>query len=123
MMNGKEAVDLLLANDIAGRHASKARTSTNTNEDRRVSLDKKITDEAVEFIDSQIDLKYNNSNCYFMMKTGTGNCGNCSLAAYREIFFALAIVLTKSNGMISGSARSVPGFDMYRLLKHAAICC
>lgn len=114
MMNGKEAVDLLLANDIESARI-KSKNIDKYNEDRR-ELDKKITDEAVEFIDSRIDLKYNNS---IVIYDETWHKGIVGIVASRltEKYFRPAIVLTKSNGMISGSARSVPGFDMYKAIE------
>ncbi len=114
MMNGKEAVDLLLANDIESARI-KSKNIDKYNEDRR-ELDKKITDEAIEFIDSQIDLKYNNS---IVIYDETWHKGIVGIVASRltEKYFRPAIVLTKSNGMISGSARSVPGFDVYKAIE------
>ncbi|PLB86634.1 single-stranded-DNA-specific exonuclease RecJ [Dysgonamonadaceae bacterium] len=114
MMNGKEAVDLLLANDIESARI-KSKNIDKYNEDRR-ELDKKITDEAIEFIDSRIDLKYNNS---IVIYDETWHKGIVGIVASRltEKYFRPAIVLTKSNGMISGSARSVPGFDVYKAIE------
>ncbi|MBP9031766.1 MAG: single-stranded-DNA-specific exonuclease RecJ, partial [Dysgonomonadaceae bacterium] len=114
MMNGKEAVDLLLANDIESARI-KSKNIDKYNEDRR-ELDKKITDEAVEFIDSQIDLKYNNSIVIYDENWHKGIVGIVA-SRLTEKYFRPAIVLTKSNGMISGSARSVPGFDMYKAIE------
>jgi len=34
-----------------------------------------------------------------------------------EKYYRPAVVLTKSNNMISGSARSVPGFDIYKAIE------
>ena len=114
MMNGKEAVDLLLANDIESARI-KSKNIDKYNEDRR-ELDKKITDEAVEFIDLQIDLKYNNSIVIYDENWHKGIVGIVA-SRLTEKYFRPAIVLTKSNGMISGSARSVPGFDMYKAIE------
>ena len=114
MMNGKEAVDLLLANDIESARA-KSKNIDKYNEDRR-ELDKKITDEAVEYIDSQIDLKGHNSIIIYDENWHKGIVGIVA-SRLTEKYFRPAIVLTKSGGLISGSARSVPGFDMYKAIE------
>lgn len=114
MMNGKEAVDLLLANDIESARV-KSKNIDKYNEDRR-ELDKKITDEAVEYIDSQIDLKGHNSIIIYDENWHKGIVGIVA-SRLTEKYFRPAIVLTKSGGLISGSARSVPGFDMYKAIE------
>jgi len=111
MMNGKEAVDLLLANDITSARI-KSKNIDKYNENRR-ELDKKITDEALLFIDENMDMSSIKSIVIYNEK------GIVGIVASRltEKYFRPAIVLTQSNGMISGSARSVLGFDVYRAIE------
>ena len=54
MMNGKEAVDLMLAGDMTAAR-EKSKNIDKYNEDRR-ELDKRITDEAIDYIDKHIDI-------------------------------------------------------------------
>lgn len=68
MMNGKEAVDLLLANDI-GSARVKSKNIDKHNEDRR-ELDKKTTDEAISFIDSQINILPESNGLYRLRHRG-----------------------------------------------------
>ena len=114
MMNGKEAVDLLLATDIISARI-KSKNIDKYNEDRR-ELDKKITDEALVFIDENMDMGTIKS---IVIYNETWHKGIVGIVASRltERYFRPAIVLTQSNGMISGSARSVLGFDVYRAIE------
>ena len=114
MMNGKEAVELMLANDMTAAR-EKSKQIDKYNEDRR-ELDKKITDEALEYIENHIDIKHQKS---IVLYNETWHKGIVGIVASRltEKYYRPAVVLTKSNNMISGSARSVPGFDIYKAIE------
>ncbi len=114
MMNGKEAVDLMLANDMASAR-EKSKNIDKYNEDRR-ELDKKITDEAIEYIDNHLNIDSKKS---VVLYNETWHKGIVGIVASRltERYYRPAVVLTKSNGFISGSARSVPGFDVYKAIE------
>lgn len=114
IMNGKEAVDLLLANDIVSAR-NKSKNIDKYNEDRR-ELDKKITEEAIEYIDNQLNI---NGQKSIVLYNETWHKGIVGIVASRlaERYFRPTIVLTKSNNLISGSARSVPGFDVYKAIE------
>ncbi len=114
MMNGKEAVDLLLAGDIVSAR-TKSKNIDKYNEDRR-ELDKRITDEAIEYIDNEVNIEEYKS---IVIYNETWHKGIIGIVASRltERYYRPAVVLTKSNGMISGSARSVLGFDVYKAIE------
>ena len=114
MMNGKEAVDLMLANDMTAAR-EKSKNIDKYNEDRR-ELDKRITDDALDYIDNHIDIKHQKS---IVLYDETWHKGIVGIVASRltEKYYRPAVVLTKSNNMISGSARSVPGFDVYKAIE------
>ena len=114
MMNGKEAVDLMLANDMTAAR-EKSKHIDKYNEDRR-ELDKRITDEALDYIDNHIDMKHQKS---IVLYDETWHKGIVGIVASRltEKYYRPAVVLTKSNDLISGSARSVPGFDVYKAIE------
>ncbi|MDR2815354.1 MAG: single-stranded-DNA-specific exonuclease RecJ [Proteiniphilum sp.] len=114
MMNGKEAVDLMIENDMTSAR-EKSKNIDKYNEDRR-ELDKKITDEAVAYIDSHIDIVKQKS---IVIYNETWHKGIVGIVASRltEKYYRPAVVLTKSGEMISGSARSVPGFDVYKAIE------
>ena len=85
------------------------------NEDRR-ELDKKITDEAIAYIENQLNI---NGQKSIVLYNETWHKGIVGIVASRlsERYFRPTIVLTKSNNMITGSARSVPGFDVYKAIE------
>jgi single-stranded-DNA-specific exonuclease len=114
MMNGKEAVDLMIENDMTAAR-QKCKNIDKYNEDRR-ELDKRITDEAVAYIDGNIDIAAQKS---LVIYNETWHKGIVGIVASRltEKYCRPAIVLTKSGGLVSGSARSVPGFDVYKALE------
>lgn len=115
MTNGMEAVDLMLAPDMASARV-KSKNIDKYNEDRR-ELDKRITDEAIDYIEKNIDIEKQKS---IVLYNETWRKGIVPIVASRlsERYFRPAIVLTKSNnGMISGSARSVVGFDIYKAIE------
>ncbi|MDR1091277.1 MAG: single-stranded-DNA-specific exonuclease RecJ [Prevotella sp.] len=114
MMKGKEAVDLLLANSTEDAR-EKSTNIDHYNDDRR-ELDKRITDEAILFIDQNMDMKSKKS---IVIYNETWHKGVIGIVASRltEKHLRPAVVLTKSQGMITGSARSVMGFDVYKAIE------
>ena len=114
MMNGKEAVDLMLAGDMTSAR-EKSKNIDKYNEDRR-ELDKRITDEAIMYIDKHIDIVNQKSIVLYDENWHKGIVGIVA-SRLTEKYYRPAVVLTKSNGMISGSARSVPGYDVYKAIE------
>ncbi|HBL34558.1 MAG TPA: single-stranded-DNA-specific exonuclease RecJ [Porphyromonadaceae bacterium] len=114
MMNGKEAVDLMLATDMdAAREKSK--NIDKYNEDRR-ELDKKITEEAIDYIEHHLDIENLRSIILYNENWHKGIIGIVA-SRLTEKYYRPTIVLTKSNDMmISGSARSASGFDVYKAI-------
>jgi single-stranded-DNA-specific exonuclease len=115
MMNGKEAVELLLAKDSSVAK-EKSESINQYNEERR-ELDKKITDEANAIIDgfeNMEDLKV------IVVYNPDWHKGVIGIVASRltEKYYRPAIVLTKSSELITGSARSVTGFDIYKAIEN-----
>ncbi len=113
MMNGKEAVELMTATDLATARL-KSEEIDKYNDDRR-ELDKKITEEATQRINKK-NLKEQKS---IVLYHETWHKGIIGIVASRlsERFSRPVIVLTKSNGLVSGSARSIAGFDVYKAIE------
>ncbi len=107
MAHARGAVDLLLAPDLPA--ARKIAEEVNENNTRRRTFDTSITKEALEIIRSWPDRK---SSVVFKEDWHLGVLG---IVASRciEHFHKPTIVLTRSNGNITGSARSVPGYNIY----------
>ncbi len=113
MKSGNEAVQLLIANDPVFAK-EKCSTINEYNNDRK-DLDKIITDEAIELIAS--DERYAKRRSIVVHKPDWHK-GVIGIVASRltEEYYKPSIVLTNSNGLASGSARSVSGFDIYKAI-------
>lgn len=110
MKLASEAVELLVSNDTTFSKA-KSDTINEYNNDRK-DLDKNITDEAIKLIASDPELMKKRSVVVYKPDWHKGVIGIVA-SRLSEEFFKPSIVLTHSNGLASGSARSVPGFDVY----------
>ncbi|MDR1557152.1 MAG: single-stranded-DNA-specific exonuclease RecJ [Tannerellaceae bacterium] len=114
MMNGKEAVDLLLAKD--SESAREKSENINQYNDERRELDKKITDEANAIIDRFSNME--NRKAIVVYDPGWHK-GVIGIVASRltEKYYRPAVVLTQSSELITGSARSITGFDIYKAIE------
>ncbi len=115
MMNGKEAVDLLLAKD--SESAREKSENINQYNDERRELDKKITDEANAIIDNFSNMEDRKA---MIVYDPTWHKGVIGIVASRltEKYYRPAVVLTKSSELITGSARSITGFDIYKAIEN-----
>lgn len=114
MENGKEAVDLLLAKD--SESAREKSESINKYNDERRELDKKITDEANAVIDKFENMEDRKAIVVYDPGWHKGVIGIVA-SRLTEKYYRPAVVLTKSSELITGSARSVPGFDIYKAIE------
>ncbi|HTN68331.1 MAG TPA: single-stranded-DNA-specific exonuclease RecJ [Dysgonamonadaceae bacterium] len=114
MVSGIEAVNLLLAKDMTSARIQ-SKNIDKYNEDRR-ELDKKITKQAIDYIDNYVDIE---SLRGIVLYDETWHKGIVGIVASRltERYYRPAVILTKSNGLISGSARSVHGFNIYKAIE------
>lgn len=114
MMNGKEAVELLLAKDVDVAR-EKSENINQYNEERR-ELDKKITDEANAIIDEFQNMEDRKAIIVYNPGWHKGVIGIVA-SRLTEKYYRPAVVLTKSSELITGSARSVTGFDIYKAIE------
>ncbi|MDD4489166.1 MAG: single-stranded-DNA-specific exonuclease RecJ [Paludibacter sp.] len=110
MKLASEAVELMVSNDINFAKL-KSDTINEYNNDRK-DLDKNITDEAIKLIASDNNYIKRKSIVVYKPDWHKGVIGIVA-SRLSEEFYKPSIVLTSSNGLASGSARSVPGFDIY----------
>jgi single-stranded-DNA-specific exonuclease len=112
--HGSKAVELLTSDDdtLADEFA-KAINETNT---QRRDIDLGITTEAFDMLDNDELSKSNNSTVVFNQHWHKGVIG---IVASRliEKYYRPTIVLTESDGKITGSARSVKDFDVYNAIE------
>ena len=113
MKQASEVVELLVSGDHAFAK-EKSDTINDYNNDRK-DLDKYITDEAIALIGSDDRYKARKS---IVVHKADWHKGVIGIVASRltEEFYKPTIVLANSNGFSSGSARSVPGFDIYKAI-------
>ena len=88
------------------------------NQDRK-SIDRNVTLEAHNYVESNQELKAKKSTVIYNPRWMKGIVG---IVASRliETYYRPTVVLTKSNGFVTGSARSVPGFDLYQAVESCA---
>lgn len=110
---GSKAVELLISNDETEANLL-ADDINSCNEDRK-TLDQKTFNDALEMINSDISLKNRKTTVLFNPGWHKGIVG---IVASRliENYYRPTIILTQSNGLISGSARTVEGFDLYKAI-------
>lgn len=112
--SGKEAVELLIEKDIEiAREKSKAINEYNN---ERKDLDKNTTDEAITFIEANQDFKNRKSIVVYQPDWHKGIVGIVA-SRLAEEYYKPTVVLTCSNGMAMGSARSIPEFDLYKAIE------
>ena len=85
------------------------------NQDRKC-IDRSVTQEAHDFIEAHAELKAAKSTVIYNPRWMKGIVG---IVASRliETYYRPTGVLTMSNGFVTGSARSVPGFDLYQAIE------
>ena len=115
MMNGKEAVDLLLSR--SSEAAKEKSENINQYNDERRELDKRITDEANAIIDEFENMEDRKAIIVYNKDWHKGVIGIVA-SRLTEKYYRPAVVLTKSSELITGSARSVVGFDIYRAIEN-----
>ena len=88
------------------------------NSDRK-TIDRSVTIEAHKYVESRPEFKKLKSTVVSNPKWMKGIVG---IVASRliETYYKPTVVLTMSNGFVTGSARSVPGFDLYQAVESCA---
>ncbi|HDR88309.1 MAG TPA: single-stranded-DNA-specific exonuclease RecJ [Bacteroidetes bacterium] len=112
--SGTKAVELLIASDDKLAHdiSDKINTFNNT----RKNIDRNITREAMQMISSNPRRRNASSTVLFNPDWHKGVIG---IVASRliETYYRPTVILTESNGFVTGSARSVNGFDLYNAIE------
>ena len=117
MESGRLAVELLTAGDDAA--AFRIGEQINVNNNERKSIDREITQEALEMVANGSALLSGSATIVYNPQWSKGVVG---IVASRlvEAYYRPTVVLTKSNGFITGSARSIQGFDLYEAIESCA---
>lgn len=112
--DARHAVELLISDNTAIANANSQRIKEHNTE--RKSLDVKITQEAFDMIQADPEFSRKRSTVLF---NDTWHKGVIGIVASRltEKYYRPTIILTESNGMATGSARSVKDFDVYNAIE------
>lgn len=114
IQNGKESVDLLVERDY-DKALKMAQTINQYNEERK-ELDKRMTEEASQVV---AHLPQMEDKSAIVIYNADWHKGVIGIVASRltEEFFRPAVVLTLDGDIVTGSARSVSGFDVYKAIQ------
>jgi single-stranded-DNA-specific exonuclease len=111
--HGKKSVQILVSNDedksdILGEEID------SFNEIRK-TLDRDITQDALDMIEKDPEMKNMNSTVLYNRDWHKGVVGIVA-SRVTEQYYRPTIILTESNGLATGSARSVKDFDLYEAI-------
>ncbi len=111
--HGRAAVDLLVAE--TEEEANTLAEKVNLKNEVRKQFDSDITEEAIAMIEGDASMRNSKSTVLFK---NTWHKGVIGIVAARcvEKFYRPTVILTESNNKITGSARSVHGFDLYNAI-------
>ncbi|MFI3328034.1 MAG: single-stranded-DNA-specific exonuclease RecJ [Rikenellaceae bacterium] len=114
---GYAVVHLLVEGDaMAAKESGKSIDEYNTG---RKTIDRRVTQEAFDFVESDEELKGRKCMVIYNPEWMKGIVG---IVASRliEHYYRPTVVLTKSDDLVTGSARSIPGFDLYQAVESCA---
>ena len=113
MDDAKKAVQLFIEDDY--NKAFEYAEMLHTDNDERKEADSSITEEALEIINNDENLKNKKTSVVYKSHWHKGVVG---IVASRliENYYRPTVVLTKSGDVLAGSARSVPGFNLYEAI-------
>ncbi|MFM6925376.1 MAG: single-stranded-DNA-specific exonuclease RecJ [Ferruginibacter sp.] len=113
MDDAKKAVQLFVEDDY-NKALEYAEMLHSDNTDRK-EADSNITAEALEIINADVALQHKKTTVVFKDHWHKGVVG---IVASRliETYYRPTVVLTESSGIATGSARSVPGFNLYEAI-------
>lgn len=111
--HGRAAVELLISK--TEEEANTLAEKINLKNEVRRQVDADITEEALAMIESDVALKEAKSTVLFK---NTWHKGVIGIVAARcvEKYYRPTVILTESNNKITGSARSINGFDLYNAI-------
>lgn len=115
MQSGMEAVALLVTKDAADAYR-KGKNIDQYNKDRK-ELDKRITEEANAILEDRGEIASSRKPIVIYNKDWHKGIIGIVASRLTEIYYKPAVVLTLSNGLATGSSRSVHGFDIYKAIE------
>ncbi len=114
MESGSTAVELLIAETPA--KASEMSKEIIIHNNSRKNIDRKITLEALQIISGNADLIDKKTTVLFNPDWHKGVVGIVA-SRMTDFYYRPTVILTESNGFVTGSARSVEGYDLYSAIE------
>lgn len=111
--HGKKSVQILVSND-EDKSDLLGEEIDSFNEIRK-TLDRDITQEALDTIENSAELKAMNSTVLYNRDWHKGVVGIVA-SRVTEQYYRPTVILTESNGLATGSARSIRDFDLYEAI-------
>lgn len=112
--DGRETIDLLIEKEL-DTAIEKANTINTYNEARK-DIDKQMTEEANAIVDSMKNLDNRRSIVVYNESWHKGVIGIVA-SRLTELYYRPSVVMAINNDMVTGSARSVAGFDIYAAIE------
>ncbi|MCS6917447.1 MAG: single-stranded-DNA-specific exonuclease RecJ [Chitinophagales bacterium] len=112
MDDARKAIRLLLEE---GSQAEELAHQLDRLNDIRREHDLNITQQALNMLEQQPELQERKTTVLFDAGWHKGVIGIVA-SRLQDYYFRPTVILTESNGLLSGSARSVPGFDLYEAI-------
>jgi single-stranded-DNA-specific exonuclease len=114
LTSGKKAVELLISDETV-LAAAQSEAINNTNSERK-TLDKSITEHALLMLENESGFAQKKSTVVFHPEWHKGVVGIVA-SRLTEKYYRPTIVLTESNGKLTGSARSVKNYDVHQAIE------
>lgn len=111
MQSGMETVDLLVSRDL--HEAFEKGKDIDQHNRERKELDKKITEEANALIEKNVGIVKDKRSIVIYNRDWHKGVIGIVASRLTELYYKPAVVLSQANGLATGSARSVQGFDIY----------
>lgn len=115
MQSGMEAVELLVTRDLNEAYEL-SKNIDQYNQDRK-ELDKQITDEANAILENSGQLDTDKRTIVIYNKDWHKGIIGIVASRLTELYYKPSVVLTLSDGIATGSSRSVQGYDVYRAVE------
>lgn len=114
MQNGGESVAMLVEHNYEKAYQQAQLINRYNNE--RKQLDRQMTEEANQYVEQHKELGERSSIVIYNEDWHKGVIGIVA-SRLTEVYFKPAIALTRSEDTVTGSARSVAGFDIYKAVQ------
>lgn len=111
--HGKKSVEILVSDDES--QSDLLGEEIDSFNEIRKTLDRDITQDALDMIENNAELKEMNSTVLYNRDWHKGVVGIVA-SRVTEQYYRPTIILTESNGLATGSARSVRDFDLYEAI-------